>query len=183
MSIADVREGITAALQTALGGNVAVQSHRGSFASAEEVKRFATKPAAVLVAALRVARAEDIGGVAMLPVDWGVFVITKDVPGVPRDVGALGIVQAILMLAGDSDWGGQPVGPSSHLDARNLYTPTIDQLGIALWGIGFQQAVETPQVSDAQYASLNPFVTFHQDIDMAPADGVVDITETDTLPQ
>lgn len=183
MSLVDVRDGIIATLATALGVNVAVQSHRGSFASAEEVKRFATKPAAVLVAPLRISRAEDIGGIAMLPVDWGVFVLTKDLPNLPRDAGALGLVQTIVMLAGDSDWGGQPVGPISNIEARNLYAATIDQLGIALWGIGFQQPVEVAQVSDADYAAMNPFVTFHQDIDMAPADGVIDITETDTLPQ
>lgn len=183
MSVIDVRTGIVNTLQAALGANVAVQSHRGSFASAEEVKRFATKPAAVLVAALRVSRAEDIGGIAMLPVDWGVFVITKDVPGIMRDAGALGVVATILMLAGDSDWGGQAVGPVSGLDARNLYTAQVDNLGIALWGIGFQQAIEIGQVSDADYAAMNPFKTFHQDIDMAPADGAIDITETDTLPQ
>lgn len=183
MSVLDVRSGIIATLATALGANVAVQAHRGSFASAEEVKRFATKPAAVLVAALRVARAEDIGGIAMLPVDWGIFVITKDVPGIARDAGALGMVQTILVLASDADWGGQPVGPVANLEARNLYAATIDQLGIALWGIGFQQPVEIDLVSAADYAAMNPFITFHQDIDMAPADGAIDITETDTLPQ
>jgi hypothetical protein len=183
MSLLDVRNAIVATLTAKLGPNVSVQPHRGRFDNAQEIQRFATKAPAVLVAALRVQRADDMGGISRLPVQWGIFVITKDEPKLPRDQGAIGLVETILMLTPDNDWGAQSVGAVSNLDARNLYAQQVDSLGIALWGIGFEQPIEEPLLSDAEYAALNPFLTFHQDIDMAPADGVIDITETDTLPQ
>lgn len=183
MSVLDVRQAIVDTLATTLGPNVSVQTHRGRFDNVQEIQRFAVKAPTVLVSVLRVQRAQDIGGEAMIPVSWGIYIITKDLPKLPRDQGAVGLVETILMLAPDNDWGGQSVGAVDNLDARNMYSQQVDGLGIALWGIGFEQPVMVPLVSDADYAALNPFLTFHQDIDMAPADGVIDITETDTLPQ
>ena len=180
MSLLDVRTAIVTGLKAALPAGVYVEGHRGRFDSATEIQRFAVKAPAVLVACVGVPVQEPGAGLLILPARWVVFVITRDQPGTPRDAGALALVEAILLTVSGNIWGRTDVAEPVQLDARNLYSGAIDKLGIALWGITFDQTVTDP-VTDT--ATLHAFATFHQDIDMAPADGQIDITETDALPQ
>jgi hypothetical protein len=180
LSVLDVRTAIVAGLKAALPAGVSVEAHRGRFDSAAEIQRFATKAPMVLVACIRIPVKEPGSGVLMLPASWAVFVITRDIPDSPRDAGALTLVQACLQCIGGNTWGSGETSEPENLDARNLYSSSVDKLGIALWAISFDQMVTDP-ITDPN--ELTPFATFHQDIDMAPPDGQIDISETDQLPQ
>ena len=180
MSVLDVRTSIIESLQKALPNGVTVLPHGGRFESAAEIQRFAVKAPTVLVACVRIPLQNPGGGRLILPAGWAIFVVTKDKPGIPRDQAAIALVEAIVGLLSGNAWGRSDVGTPQEIDSRNLYSGAIDTLGIALWGISFKQQVTSVAVDASTLAN---FVTFHEDIDMAPADGVIDISQTTTLPQ
>lgn len=183
MSVLDVRAAIVAGLQATLGSKVTVESHRGRFDNVEEIRRFATRAPCVLVAALRIPVDDAGGGLVVLPAMWGAFVITRDAGDLSRGDAAAALAEAVCLAIRDNEWGRDDVNTPTSIDARNLYATEIDKLGVAMWGVGWQQTVAYPSIDQAQLDAMAPFLTFHQDIDMAPPDGAIDITETDTLPQ
>lgn len=183
MSLLAVRTAIVTSLQDALPAGVSVESHRGRFDSAAEIKRFATKAPAVLVACVRSKLDDACEGMPILHASWAVFVITRDKPSLPRDEGALALVEAIALSVSGNTWALDDTSAPTAIDSRNLYSGAVDNLGVALWAVTFEQTVTNPAIDDATLATMGVFATFHQDIDMAPADGQIDITETDTLPQ
>jgi len=180
MSVLAVRQAIVDGLKAALPAGVSVEAHRGRFDSAAEVKKFALKAPAVLVSCIRLPVSDDSNGQLMVPAAWAIFVITRDVPAMQRDAGALALVEAVQLVVNGNTWGSDITSAPTHIDGRNLYSGAIDALGVALWVVTFDQQLTITSI-DAD--SLAPFLTFHLDIDMAPADGQIDITETDTLPQ
>lgn len=180
MSVLDVRTAIAAKLGAALPKGVSVGTHGGRFESAEEIKRYITKGPAVLVACIRIPLTNPGCPRIMLPAGWAIFVITKDVPGAPRDQGAIALTEAVLLEVNNNTWGRSDVMVPTDIDARNLYSAKIDNLGVALWAVTFTQMVNDLAVDPS---TLHNFVTFHEDVDMAPADGQIDITQTTTLPQ
>lgn len=180
MSVLAVRASIVETLQANLPAGVQVLAHGGRFDSAEEIKRYITKGPAVLVACIRIPLACPGTARVMMPAGWAIFVITKDVPGAPRDQGAIALAEAVLLQIDSNLWGRSDVAVPSDIEARNLYSAKVDNLGVALWAVTFTQVV-TDLVVDP--STLNNFVTFHEDIDMAPADGQIDITQTTELPQ
>lgn len=180
MSVLDVRATIVQQLQTKLPKGVQVAPHGGRFDSVEEIKRYITKGPAVLVACVRIPLSNPGAGKVMLPAGWAIFVLTKDVPGALRDQGAIALAEAVVLQVNGNKWGRSDVMAPTDIEARNLYSARIDNLGVALWAVTFTQMV-TEATTDL--STLNNFVTFHEDIDMAPADGQIDITQTTTLPQ
>jgi hypothetical protein len=179
MSLLAQRQAIVDDLKAALPG-VTVVAHRGRFDSAAEIQRFAVKAPQVLVACVGFKPVAPGGGLVQLRGRWLLFVITKDVPQLERDAGALALAEAIERRIEDNTWGLDNLSAPTDIDARNLYAGQIDKLGVALWAVTFDQVDSSPATDEA---TLGVFATFHQDIDVAPADGQIEITETDTLPQ
>jgi len=182
MSMLAQRQAIVDDLKAALPG-VTVTSHRGRFDNAAEIQRFALKAPQVLVACVGFKPVSPGGGMVQLRGRWVVFVITKDAPKLERDAGALALAETIERRIEENTWGLDSLSAPTDIDARNLYAGQIDKLGVALWAVTFDQVDSSPAVDQATLDTLGVFATFHQDIDVAPADGQIDITETDTLPQ
>lgn len=183
MSLVATRAAIVDGLKAALPAGVAVEAHRGRFDSAAEIKRFATKAPAVLVACVRSRLDDSSEAMPRQQASWAVFVITRDQPQLARDAGALALVEAIELSVSGNTWALDDTSAPTGIDSRNLYSGAIDNLGVALWATTFDQTIANPVIDAATLAALGVFATFHQDIDMVPADGQIDITETDTLPQ
>ncbi|MCP1375389.1 DUF1834 family protein [Dyella lutea] len=183
MSLLDVRTAIVDTIKAALPASTMVEAHRGRFDSVEELKRFATRAPAVLVALLRAPLNDATEAMPRIPAGWAVFVVTRDIPQLARDAGAIALVEKLQLLISGNTWGRDDTSAPVSIDASNLYSDRIDNLGVALWGISFEQTISNPVLDQAALDALGLFETFHQDIDVAPADGQIDITETDTLPQ
>ncbi|MGH8426379.1 MAG: hypothetical protein ACRES7_00140 [Gammaproteobacteria bacterium] len=80
----------------------------------------------------------------------------------------------------EQDWGIDGAGAPVAIRSENLYSGAIDALKVGLWGLRWEQRFTLDAVDPA---TLAPFLTFHEDTDMAPADGVIDMSETDELQQ
>lgn len=179
MSLLALRQAVVDDLKVALPG-VTVVAHRGRFDNAAEIQRFATKAPTVLVACVGFKPFNPGGGLVQLRARMVLFVITRDAPQLERDAGALALAEAIELRVPGNTWALDSLSAPTDIEARNLYSGQIDKLGVALWAITFDQVDSNPAVDED---SLGVFATFHQDIDIAPADGQIDITETDSLQQ
>lgn len=180
MNLLDYRNAIAADLKANIAAAKTVATHRGQFASVDEVNRYAVKAPAVLVALLDAAGMPIGSAMLRCTCRVGIYVMTKDAPNAPRDDTAIGIVNAVLLRAITSDWGADATTPA-NLRAQNLYRGDIDKQGICLFAVSFDQVVTIEYTLADGLAE--PFETFHQDIDAAPANGAIDISQTTELPQ
>lgn len=178
MNALDVRAQVVAGIQAVVGDRVQVESHRGRFDSPAELKRYSMRAPAVLVALLWAQR--DYTAPGLWDLRFNVFVVTRDAPGVPRDVSALALVTQIGVTLDAADWGVADCFAPSDVRADNLYSGQIDTLGVGMWGMRWDQRFTLDALDPAD---LEPFLTFHEDTDLAPADGTIDMSETDELPQ
>lgn len=183
MSVLQVRQAIVDGIKAKLPAGVTVETHRGRFDSAEEVKRFGAKAPAVLVACVRIPFNDTTPSMPRINACFAVFVVTADKPQLPRDAGALALVESIQGVVSGNTWGRDDTSEPTSIDARNLYSGAIDRMGVAIWVITFDQLITNPVLDQAALDALGVFATFHHDIDVAPADGQIDMTETDTLQQ
>lgn len=179
----DVRPAMVAAIKAALSTLKTVETHRGRFDSVAEIKRYAMRAPAVLVTCTGFESPAQSGGELRLKAGFAWFVITRDAPNNPRDDQSLVLSHALADLIVEADWGLDYALAPGPVRADNLYSGSIDQQGVGLWGLRFSQTFAIDRLDADGYAALAPFLTFHQDVDMAPTDGQIDITETDTLPQ
>ncbi len=182
-AVLDMRAAMVSTIKAAVPALRSVESHRGRFDSTAEIKRYAVRAPAVLVACSGFRVAAQSGGILRIAANWSWFILTRDTPTATRDAYALTLVETLSGLIEDADWGLPDALTPGPQRADNLYAGTIDQLGVAVWALGFTQALTVDRLSTADYAALGAFITFHADVDVAPADGQIDITETDTLPQ
>lgn len=152
MDLPALLEAIAADLRTLLGSRAAVVDvHAGRFTAAE-LRRYATRAPAVLLACLRVSDLDQAGEHRQsASLNLAAFVLATDRDGTPRASVALdlaGRVMAILSLrrwANEKDgWPGIPeheqrvIDPAT-VEATNLYAADIDTQGVALWAVSWQQ--------------------------------------------
>lgn len=173
-------QGVVADLVTQLAPfNVKdVQSHFGSF-DQEALKRFGANAPAARVAVLGVSGIEPYQGVLHVNLRIAIYVVTRDTLNtttnpptkVPRDVGMLGIVQAVIQRANANGWsqgaGDQPV----NIGAENLYSDDQAGQGVLLWAVSLTQGVNCDVTDITQ---LSNFAILTDTIeDPADADVVV----------
>lgn len=118
---------------------VSCESHPGRFDEAE-LRRFATAAPAIRVACLGFA---DLGANAScqsnVMLQMGVFVITRNQPGETRDAVALNLLRGLSRLVPQNRWGLNFTHDPEHIRAQNLYGATINQQGVSLWALSWEQ--------------------------------------------
>ena len=136
--------------------------HNGRFDKGE-LMRHALRAPAVLVSCLGTASVEDRGdeGVNAQKL-WAAFIVTRDLPGLPRGEGARNLADALelLIMRGivEEDpitkeqrlanrWGLKGVGPAEQLRSQNLYGGDIDKQGAALWVVSWRQSLRIRPLS------------------------------------
>ena len=115
---------------------------------------------------------------------WTVFVVTGHASGqAARRTGdqvQMGAYALTSILAGALDsWVVEDVGGLELADVRNLFTGALDAKGCALYGLSFTLPMEFPPEVDV--ASLDDFVTFNAEYDLAPVEGNNAATDRVTL--
>jgi len=148
---------LTAALgriTTDLAQTVAVAHHgvhRGIF-DAAELARASLRAPALLVHCAGLRAGEYAGGDAHeYRADLTLYLIARDRLGSPRLEQALDeLVQPLLGAIPGREWGGPPWSSAAgYPTARSLYSATIDQQGLALWAIEWDQLIRLPRVRAA----------------------------------
>lgn len=180
MSILELRDEITAGILAEIPTLGSCQTFGGRLAQGD-IKRFALKSPAVLVACLGITSIQDDGGGAIESVcTWGAFVVTTDKPQLPRDTGALAIVESLATLIPNNYWDDNASGIPERIKGDNLYNGSIDGAGVALWVVTWQQKAT---MGGLDMADLDDFLLLHADYDLAPPDGAIEVSDDINLPQ
>jgi hypothetical protein len=109
---------------------------------AERLKRAGIQAPAVLVSLMGLRQGQGYAGhVQTYVADFAAFVVTKDAVGLKRHEAGGAIVQALLRLIPDNNWGQIGVGYAEGVQATSLNNEALDKQGVALWGISWTQTV------------------------------------------
>ena len=120
-----------------------VELHGGRFALSE-IKRLAKKTPALLISCLEIPATNDgAQGDNEHKLSLVIFVLTRDVPGISKDVLSVDISERLVRWVEDKEWGLDWTYPVvENISARNLYSNDIDKIGVSLWGVGFKQIIQ-----------------------------------------
>ena len=163
--------------------------HDGRF-DLPEVKRFAVKAPAVLVACLGTVSVEDRGdeGIESLRL-WAAFVLTRSTPGLLRGEAARNLVDnlELLILRGyyvtndqgvvitdpitgartlANRWGLRGIGPAEQVRSQNLYSASTDKDGVSLWAVTWRQKLRLEPLSEEEDCPLPSEIYLGQDPDI-----------------
>lgn len=174
MRFTDLSSAVVTDLKGKFPALKACATHPGRF-DLTEIKRVAIKAPAILVACLGVPKLDEAGTEEKdVELVMAAFVLTKDQKGLPRDVGALNIVEALLTHIPMRKWGMTGLGPASKIAAENLYSGEIDRTGVALWAVSFRHKIrigeniweaESGVLPDTVYAGYEPDVGLEHEPD------------------
>jgi hypothetical protein len=133
---------IAVKISAVLPGLATCEGIAGRF-DVDRLKRTGTKAPAVLVSMLILRPAQTYAGpVYTYDADFAAFVITKTTQGLSRDEAAGNIVQALLRLLPDNNWGQGGVGPCRDVTATPLNSEAIQKEGMALWAVSWSQLMQ-----------------------------------------
>lgn len=158
MSLFTLRQAIVDDLQANLPTLKTCEGHGGRF-DATEIKRVATRAPALYIACLGVSGADEGPDGITGTLQWGAFIVTRDSAAAPRDEAGLAILQALLLRLPGNRWGlDQAETRPEAVQARNLYSATVDKLGVAMWAVSWRQRMVIGAELDP--ATLDVFATF-----------------------
>lgn len=147
---------------------VKIYTHGGDF-DRFELKRYAKQTPAIVIAILKADAISSEGGVPICDVMVSAMVLTQDKPALPKDVGALVVVDLLLNILcrfPSQVWGLTNARAVKDARAMNCYTKEIDQEGVAIWAVAWRQGVELiPTV-----LATDAFEQFHANWDLTPRD-------------
>ena len=172
--VSEIEDSVTSLLNRVI-------SHAGRF-DMEEIKRLALKSPCVLVSCLGVSniRANSAGETEAL-CKWAAYCLVDDKKGVSRDVGVLALVSAVLPVIPDNCWGlDDDLCVPQNIRADNLYSSSLDKIGVALWAVTWDQEITLGGLDDS---TLDLFETMHTDWDQAEPDETLEAEDDLTLPQ
>lgn len=155
--IINLRTAVVEQLRAFLPDNVLVETHGGRFNGAE-LRRYATRAPAVLVAAMSIPELVDGSGPVRPVVQLAAFIVTRDVPQVTRDEQGLTLTEALLRHIPGNRWGLVNAQLPARINGENLYSGEIDKLGVAMWAVSWRQEVSLSPVKDI--GNLAPFETY-----------------------
>ncbi|MBI2235389.1 MAG: hypothetical protein HYU60_00265 [Magnetospirillum sp.] len=93
---------------------------------------------------------------------FAAFIITTDKPQLPRDTAAINMAEDLLLRLPGQRWGQAGVYgvDEAKIKAENLYSSSVDNVGMSLWAVAWTQKVrmgtnaypQGPILSEEAYA-------------------------------
>lgn len=125
----------------------------------EELKRQGLAAPAVLVSRLGIDQRQTLGGPHRLfTVTMAAFVVTRDTMGLPRDIAAANIVQALLRRIPDAVWSEPGVGPAEDVEERVLVTRAARDVTASLSAVMWRQPVALEALPEAEPVEIQLYL-------------------------
>ncbi len=119
-----------------------VTTHIGEFGP-REVEEYAASSPAVILAPLGFPKVEQMGRVPNTTISYGAFILTKSMANDGRGDIALAIMEVLMEALPFETWGTETCASvPTDIDAGNLYTGKVDDMGVALWVIRWDQKLQ-----------------------------------------
>jgi len=171
MSVLALRESVVAELKARLpklaGKTVKVEAHAGRF-DAAELKRISAQAPAVFVAVLGLADISESCGEVSATCQILAIVVCKDATALPRDLAALGMMEAMAKIVPGNVWGGAAEKTPEDIRCDNLFSATLDQAGVAMWGVAWRQRATVARTSvTGSEDGLDWFLHYHMETELA----------------
>src|SRR5574338_785662 len=132
------RAAIVSGIDTKVPEFVTCSPIRGAFDS-EEPDRIGQRSPAALLTLTDLNPAESQANMTLVTCQWALFVVTKEQLQLPRDVGALVLMNKVLQFLPTEKWGIQDVSSPEEISCVNIYSTTLDQKGANAWLIRWSQ--------------------------------------------
>lgn len=155
---AQLRDGIRDKIRAHFPADVVreVITHQGDF-DADAVERYAVNCPALIVT-LAGAKSKKRGGVIETVLRVNVFVLVKGKTDTDRTTRASVIIEHLERLIFEADWADAvPSKSPDDVEDTNLYSAPIDQAGLALWAVRWDQLFHVPPLTDP-----SDFDNFHR---------------------
>lgn len=137
-----------------------IERHVGRFDQPSEIKRWlSSKDSGIRIASMRVRNMEQIGGQMTGDVDFVAYVFCSEQYGYERDTRAEVIAGRLAkyMFANKGIPTANKKAQSVNMD--NLYSGTIDEMGLAIWSVTWTQNWVLDKPMNAE--DLDDFITLH----------------------
>ncbi len=139
-------QSIKAKLEHALSEQVNhIELHGGRF-DQNELNRLMMSTPCIAIAPLNITTAEDVGdGTSDSKLQMGVYVVTNS-QLCDAFIEQINLVEKVLhTLTGE--WFENALTPTERISAKNLYTGSLDEIGVAMWLINFELAIRTGEAN------------------------------------
>lgn len=175
-TILEQRSSIKTAIDSGISAFAHVFTHGGPF-SFDDLKRYAVKAPAAVVACVNIPEFEERGTAKLLAnVQWSIYVVTRGDSSTRRDAEALTLITALAKLVQGNFW--EDADEEETADERpqrirgsNMRSTGLDKSGVALWALAWNQKID---IADFDLTTLGNFDKFYAEWDLAEADDTID---------
>ncbi|HGY4723287.1 TPA: hypothetical protein ACNV1G_004536 [Citrobacter amalonaticus] len=126
------------------------ERHIGQFSTADEVKRHLSgREGCIRVCALRVTEVENRNGLTGR-VSWAAFIMATDAWGYSRDLRCEVIAASVMsrLTVRGAHTGMKAERAAENVRADNVYSGSLDGLGVAIWSVSWEQVFRLDEVVD-----------------------------------
>lgn len=159
-----------------------VVTHVGEFGP-DEVERYAASAPAVILAPLGFADISRAGGMVLAALNYAAFVLTKSMANDSRGDIAMAVMEELFKILPYEKWSVEACAQAPRdIEAGNLYTGKVDEMGVSLWAVRWRQTV---QIQATDVSDLADFLRLDATYNLDPgADDPDDFNapQTITLP-
>ena len=157
-----VRDSIALGIDAAVPAFRGVGVHGGVF-GAEDLQTYAKQaPYAVIVA--EGARPSVLQSTTVtLMIDFTCFIIVRGSSTSPRDKASLALTYSVAKAVHLNRWSSALLTAPRNIEWRNLFTPQIDALGIAMQAVTWEQGLQvTNEIDEADLVDFETFATTYR---------------------
>lgn len=129
----------------------AVERHIGQFSTPDDVKRYLSgREGALRLAALRVRDIQHQSGGTVGTVTWAAYIMATDSWGYGRDLRAEVLVGKLArrLTRTDAARAMGAEGKAMDMTADNIYSGSLDDLGLTIWTVTWNQAFKLDEETD-----------------------------------
>lgn len=161
-----------------------VKRHHGKFGAAE-VETYSVRSPAVILTTTGSDTVERLGGVVRIVWEFAIFVVTKAYRGETKSDAAIAIVELLKRFIPFESWcTTTAVRNPENVKSANLNSSKLDALGVTLWMIQWDQAVELDGLAydcDGNPPTFDDFTDFVADYQLEGSLPDTEATQTHTV--
>jgi len=141
-------------------GVCTIVKHRGAWTK-KSVTDYSRRAPALIVIAHGTTEAQKMG-TANVRTDLSMSVVAMaKVRDGDADDPCLLLVRALLGLVPGNNWDMPCASGAVNVRSQNLYSGELDGKGVNLWSVSWEQPIDLPALTEAEFAALNDYLTTH----------------------
>ncbi|MCE7729230.1 MULTISPECIES: hypothetical protein [Vibrio harveyi group] len=145
-----------------------IERHKGRFDTKEELQRFTKKNNTILVSALQTSNHETRNG-HTADISLVAFIVCRAISN-DTDAGMICelLSTKVTKLVATQRWGIQDAAQAQGIKSANLYSATLDGLGVSVWAVSWVQNMSMENTSTAELDDFKLFIQSNEIAQGAP---------------